>query len=526
MPLVRRLCLVLGLLALALFGTAHGARAATQLPCDIYASAGTPCVAAHSTTRALYANFNGRLYQVYRSSDGTTQDIGVLSAGGYANAAAQDSFCANTYCIISRIYDQSGKGNDLAIAPAGDQGPADHGAPAEALAVTAGGHAVYGIEFSGHMGYRNDSTTGVAVEGKPESMYMVTSGIHANAGCCFDYGNAEIHNNDPGDGHMDAVNFGTECYYSGKGPCYGNGPWVMSDLENGLFESNLGYSTNSSYTGNTQTFVTAMLKNNGQNHFAMKSADATAGGLFTIFDGATPANNINRPSQGSSDFGYTPMHQEGAIILGIGGDNSQSGIGSFFEGVMTAGYPSNDADNAVQANIAAVGYSTSPVGGSPGTLKPGSAVSLRATTACCTGDYIRHQNGNIVISALSSSSSLLDRSDATWIVRRGLANNACVSFESKNYPGEFIRHYNSILYRQPYVGIELDANAASDATFCPVAGKNGQGSSFQSVNYSSKYIRHYQSTGYIASNGGSNAWDNAASWSDDVSWIVTAPLAN
>jgi hypothetical protein len=50
------------------------------------------------------------------------------------------------------------------------------------------------------------------------------------------------------------------------------------------------------------------------------------------------------------------MHKEGAIILGIGGDNSKGAAGSFFEGVMTSGYPSDSADNAVQANIASAGY--------------------------------------------------------------------------------------------------------------------------------------------------------------------------
>src|SRR5476651_2170909 len=76
-------------------------------PCDIYAAGGAPCVAAHSTTRALYAAYNGPLYQVLRQSDGKTLDIGVVqpgadgSAGGYANAAAQDAFCANTYCWIA-----------------------------------------------------------------------------------------------------------------------------------------------------------------------------------------------------------------------------------------------------------------------------------------------------------------------------------------------------------------------------------------------------------------------------------------
>ncbi len=41
-----------------------------------------------------------------------------------------------------------------------------------------------------------------------------------------------------------------------------------------------------------------------------------------------------------------PMHQEGAIILGVGGDNSNSSVGDFFEGVMTQGYPTDAADNA------------------------------------------------------------------------------------------------------------------------------------------------------------------------------------
>ena len=84
-----------GVVALSAAGIvgANVAQAATQGPCDIYAAGGTPCVAAHSTTRALYGSYNGPLYQVRRSSDNTTRDIGVLSAGGVANAATQDSFC-------------------------------------------------------------------------------------------------------------------------------------------------------------------------------------------------------------------------------------------------------------------------------------------------------------------------------------------------------------------------------------------------------------------------------------------------
>jgi hypothetical protein len=76
-------------------------------PCDIYGAAGDPCVAAHSTTRALYAAYDGPLYQVLRQSDGKTLDIRVVRPGGYAGADAQDAFCAGTYCWITTIYDQS-----------------------------------------------------------------------------------------------------------------------------------------------------------------------------------------------------------------------------------------------------------------------------------------------------------------------------------------------------------------------------------------------------------------------------------
>src|SRR5438477_9437398 len=129
------LTLVLGLIGAAVPATAQpdGAMARPKGPCDTYAAAGDPCVAAHSTTRALYASYNGPLYQVLRQSDGKTLDIGVVQpvaspspdAGGYADASAQDKFCANTYCWIAKIYDQSPNHNDLTQAPRGGfSGPA------------------------------------------------------------------------------------------------------------------------------------------------------------------------------------------------------------------------------------------------------------------------------------------------------------------------------------------------------------------------------------------------------------------
>src|SRR5689334_3257189 len=122
--------------------TGHGsAQAATSLPCDIYGAAGTSCVAAHSTVRALFAAYSGPLYQLTRASDHATHDVGVLSAGGYANAADHDAFCNGTTCAITKIYDQTSRHNDLTPSPAGTTGSGDDSpAVAREHAVATGGH--------------------------------------------------------------------------------------------------------------------------------------------------------------------------------------------------------------------------------------------------------------------------------------------------------------------------------------------------------------------------------------------------
>ncbi|MFF1630631.1 alpha-L-arabinofuranosidase B [Streptomyces sp. NPDC058272] len=492
------------LIASVLVGGTGTSYAASSLPCDLYAAGGAPCVAAHSTTRALYAAYNGPLYQVRRSSDNSNRDIGLLSTGGYANAAAQDSFCAGTTCVITVIYDQSGRGNHLTQAPGGGAaGGPDNLANAIAAPTTVGGHKAYGVYVAPGTGYRNDHTSGIATGDQPEGMYAIFDGTHFNGGCCFDYGNAETSNNDTGNGHMEAIYFGNSSYW-GYGA--GTGPWIMADLENGLFSG-----VNQRYNANDPTinyrFTTAIIKGTA-NRWAIRGGNAQSGGLSTFYSGARP--NVS---------GYNPMSKEGAIILGIGGDNSKGSAGTFYEGVMTSGYPSDATENAVQANITSVAYTAPAL---PVALTPGSRISLRATTSCCTTDYLRHDDAdtNVVISPISSSSSATDKSDATWIVRAGLANSSCVSFESANATGQYLRH----------VGFQLHLNAndgtslfAQDATFCPQTGNSGLGYSFMSGNYDSKYLRHYYYTGYIASDGGSNAWDSTKSWADDTSWQVASP---
>ena len=358
----------------ALVAAGASPAAAASLPCDIYASGGTPCVAAHSTTRALYASYDGPLYQVRRASDGTTTTISPLSAGGVANAAAQDSFCAGTTCVITEIYDQSGHGNNLTDAPAGGAaGGPDNLANATAAPVMVGGHKAYGVYVAAGTGYRDDSTSGVATGDNPEGEYAIFDGTHVNNGCCFDYGNAETNNDDNGAGHMEAIYFGTEKTW-GFGS--GNGPWIMADMENGLF-SGANTGLNSGDPTIADRFTTAMIEGE-PNQWAILGGNAQSGGLSTFYSGVRPS-------------GYNPMHKEGAIILGIGGDNSKSSAGTFYEGALTSGYPSAATESAVQASIVSAAYAPAAASGATGTI-----VSGLSSSKCVDSNNGSGANGNKV----------------------------------------------------------------------------------------------------------------------------------
>ncbi|MEJ7648139.1 MAG: arabinofuranosidase catalytic domain-containing protein [Nakamurella sp.] len=902
---VCRLAVTALLILSALVGITPGVSIAATgaLPCDAFAAGGTSCVASFSTVRALYASYTGSLYRVTRSSDGAASNIGVLATGGYANAAAQDSFCAGTVCTITTIYDQSPQHNDLTIAGVGAAGSADRGARADDLPVTVEGHKAYGVLVTPRVGYRRASGTGMATGSQPESIYAVMSGSLASNACCFDFGNVETVPVDHGPGTMDALIVSTFC---GSPPCSGTGPWIQADLEDGVFMGN--GSSNPNAVSQGSPFITAVLRNNGVNTYALNGGNATASTLTSLYSGGFPP-------------GYGPMNLEGGITLGAGGDNSNAAPGAFFEGAITAGYASNTTIANLQTNIASVTYTGTSGGGagvgvtgpggkcldvigddtgtagsnvvlftcrhdaadqhwqyirttptvfagsgageyvntlktlgrcldikgnstavntevelwtcsdiggqkwvqqangslvnpqsglclaSPGgsttdgtvlrietctggasqrfvvtlglliqgqtitapagkcvdvsgtntgtnstnvvmfdclreandqqwwqgvdqsittlgrcldvkgnattagtqvalydcngvggqkwvqqpngtllnpqsglcltdpagntangtvldietckntaaqkfivssghpvtapggkcmdtsgndlygnwqvpsvqiwnciptaadqhwvltagntvetmtrcldvagnstaagsnvdlfncngvggqqwvpradgtllnppsglclttpggnttngtqltintctgaasqqfgvqpatALSPGGAVSLRSTTACCTTSYLRHQNGTAALSGIAAANSLADRQDATWIVRNGLSNSTCVSFESKNFAGGYLRQQNRSVLQQQNDGT---AAFAADATFCPQPGKNGKGVSLAWVNNSSLFLRHYNGQIYLASNGGTNPWDTATSWTADVSWV-------
>ena len=300
--------LLLLLLPLLCAAAAEAAAKLADRPCDIYAAGGTPCVAAHSVARALFSTYAGPLYSVRRSSDGATADIGLEAPGGFADAKAQDAFCGLGDCTVSRIFDQSARGNHIAP-PASSDGRSYQCPSSGCLPVNAtkrqhlvGGHKVWAAVFEGQMGYRNDSTNGVATGDEPESIYMVASGTHYNDGCCFDYGNAELDMKDDGTGTMEAVYWGN----SSGGPMNhggsGTGPWVMADLEKGLWGANV---TKSHEQPLKADFVTVMVKG-GANVFAVLGGSAQAGPLTTFYEGVRPSG-AKLPGGGN----YNPMRKKG-----------------------------------------------------------------------------------------------------------------------------------------------------------------------------------------------------------------------
>lgn len=320
-------------------------------PCDLYAAASppTPCVAAYSMVRVLAKAYAGPLYQVRSGSSssntgtgGMIKDIGA-TLDGFADVASQDAFCSDSTCTVSLLYDQSGNGNHLRVAPKGriDGGEAaaqdDFESSATRGAINVAGHKVYSLYMNSRQGYRLTRVgQGMPVGNSDQGVYMLADGTHSGSACCWEFGSASP---DPMKvGLSNALFLGTAFW--GKGA--GAGPWFMGDFEDGVWAGGSGdrSAVNSDNPSMKSPFAFGTLKtSSGQ--WAIRVADLqTASDLTTAYDGASPKAWAN----------------DGGIILGISTDNSNSSFGTFFEGAITAGRPSNDTDRAVLKNVQAVGY--------------------------------------------------------------------------------------------------------------------------------------------------------------------------
>ena len=209
--------------------TAHAQ--AQPRPCDIYAAGGTPCVAAHSTTRALYAAYNGPLYQVRRASDNTTRDIGVAERRRIRRRRRAG--------LVLRQHDLRHHHHLRPVRPRTTTSPRR---PRRVQGPAAGGFdnlanrrprrrsrsaATRPTASSSRpgIGYRNNNTNGIATGDQPEGMYAVFDGTHYNGGCCFDYGNAETNSRDDGNGTMETIYFGNSNRLGLPAPAPARGSW-------------------------------------------------------------------------------------------------------------------------------------------------------------------------------------------------------------------------------------------------------------------------------------------------------------
>lgn len=147
-------------------------------------------------------------------------------------------------------------------------------------------------------------------------------------------------------------------------------------------------------------------------------------------------------------------------------------------------------------------------------------VSIRVTTPGLTDRYVRHRAGLGYTEVVTATSDNLLKQDATWQVRPGLANRLCYSFESRNTPGEYLRHRDFRVRREAGDGSAL---YAGDATWCPVRADGGI--RLSASNYPGQYLRHIDAELWLAQPGGTHSWDDPATFTEDTTWAIEAPWA-
>jgi non-reducing end alpha-L-arabinofuranosidase len=332
-------------------------------PCDIYAAASpaTPCCGAYSTVRKLYSTYTGPLYQVRRTTGGTTMDINPGTPG-----ADQDAFLGTSAGTISKIYDQSGRGNHLTVAKKGSYtGTAaqnDNECNAKGKSIMFNGVKAYGVYINVQEGYRNNQEgyagynataplgNGIPTGNQAQGSYALNDGARTSPTnpvgccCCFNFGTASRNNAAGGRGQMNALYFGTGYWDSGLP----SGPWFMIDVEAGVYA---GGDPNNNLPSSKFDYAFGLTKNNSGNATIRVANStclygATAPSLTTALNANPPPFSWNVP---------------GGITLGIGGDNSNSSNGTFYEGCIVNGRPSDATDLAVMNNVRLAGYGSNTV---------------------------------------------------------------------------------------------------------------------------------------------------------------------
>jgi hypothetical protein len=205
--------------------------------------------------------------------------------------------------------------------------------------------------------------------------------------------------------------------------------------------------------------------------------------------GATALESYNNPGA------YVRHYNEAVYLARQGGPNAWDTPTSFAQDTTWA--------------------ATIPLWRSGADLPLNQARSLRVTTPGFTDRYLRHRDGLARTDVVTATSDALTKADATFVVRRGLAEPSCYSLESRNHPGSYLRHSAFRVRLAANDNTDLFRN---DATFCAQPGTGGV--RLASINELGTNVRHYAEEVWVASNGGAHTYDNPANYAEDVSWSV------
>jgi hypothetical protein len=262
--------------------------------------------------------------------------------------------------------------------------------------------------------------------------------------------------------------------------------WVRQGLANPScvsFESR-------NFPGSYLRHANWQLRNDPTDNTAGFAADATF--CAKAGWGATALESHNTPGA------YLRHHNETVYLARQGGPNPWDTATSFTEDTTWA--------------------ATVPLWRSGADLTRNQAASFRVTTPGFTDRYLRHRDSLARTDVTTASSDPLSKADATFVIRPGLADPSCYSLESRNFPGNYLRH---AAFRVRLAGNENTDLFRRDATFCAQPGTGGV--RLQSINELGTNVRHHAEEVWVASNSGAHTYDNPTSYAADVSWAITAP---
>lgn len=143
-------------------------------------------------------------------------------------------------------------------------------------------------------------------------------------------------------------------------------------------------------------------------------------------------------------------------------------------------------------------------------ILPVDGVARSIGSSIAPGYVVRHYDFVGYMDLITPQNNpMLDREDASFFNRAGLANPSCYSFESLDYPGYFLRSLNDEAVLNQNDG---SSQFAMDSTFCAVAGLSGVGFSLQSIENPQRYLHNETPDMFIDLNDGSQSFAQNASF--------------